>query len=113
MGGLTANGNSLSIVRGDSGTLCLDLYMGRDLFNLTFGDRGVLTVKKDVKDEEIILQKEMKDDASFAFEPEDTKNVKPGRYVYDIQLTFYTGEVVTVCMGKFRVTADVTTEVRS
>lgn len=111
MGGLEVSGRNLKIVRGDSGVLHLDLYLGTDVYRLAEGDSGILTVKKRAKDEDIVLQKQMDDTASFAFLPEDTASVEPGKYVYDIQLTFGTGEVLTIAMGKFTVTRDVTTAV--
>ena len=78
------DGYDIELTRGDSLTLRIDLK-GRDLPD---GTEAVLTVKKRVRDEEIVLRKRC--DASselltIALETEET-NLTPGTYVWDVRL---------------------------
>lgn len=77
-------GYDIELTRGDSLTLRIDLK-GRDLPE---GTEACMTVKKRVRDENIILQKRC--DASqeiltIALEAEET-NLEPGMYVWDVRL---------------------------
>jgi hypothetical protein len=109
-GGVEVRGSAIYHRRGDTGCLNLSLFMGNAPYELKAGDSGLFTVKKKRDDEAIVLQKEMAN-GSFTLLPEDTRGLKPGKYWYDIQLTFSTGEVCTVAIGRYRLLGDVTTGV--
>lgn len=78
------DGYDIELTRGDSLTLRIDLK-GRDL---PVGTEAVLTVKKRVRDEAVVLRKRC--DASdemltITLEAEET-NLPPGPYVWDVRL---------------------------
>lgn len=78
------NGYDIELTRGDSLTLRIDLK-GRDLPE---GTEAFMTVKKRVRDEEIVLQKQC--DASeeiltIALEAKEAE-LPPGMYVWDVRL---------------------------
>lgn len=108
VGGIEVTGGNITHRRGDTGKLVVHLMVGDAPYVFHDGDTGLFTVKKRVGDDEIILQKEMSDGA-FILLPADTKDLTPGSYRYDVQVTLSSGEVYTVAMGKYRLLPDITT----
>lgn len=112
MGGLTVSGSTIRHTRGDTGILKVRMLLGGEYRPWEENDAAVLTVKKRTSDSEIVLQAKM-EDGEFRLSPEDTEDLKPGTYVYDIQATFEDGTVLTVAgPSKYILLPDVTTEVR-
>jgi hypothetical protein len=107
-GGIDVMGANIFHRRGDTGKLKVNLMIGDAPYVFKDGDNGLFTVKKRIGDEEIVLQKEMADGA-FTLLPEDTKDLTPGSYRYDMQVTLSSGEVYTVAMGKYKLLPDITT----
>lgn len=99
-------GDSLIITRGDTGMLTLDATLdGKALEPGTY--TATLSVKEDMDCDAYLLQKQADDDGRFFFTHDDTKNIKPGTYVYDIEIR--SGEQVsTFGAAKFTVKGDVT-----
>lgn len=84
---------NIYITRGDTGVINFDL----ENYDLGENDSVVLTVKQNVNTDAIIMQKELDHETKqFIIEPDDTKTLRYGVYVYDIQLTTEIGEVHTV-----------------
>lgn len=78
------DGYDVELTRGDSLVLRIDLK-GRDLPE---GTEAVLTVKKRVRDEQIVLRKRCDASSeilSIALEAQET-NLVPGVYVWDVRL---------------------------
>lgn len=75
------------------------------------------TVKKNIKDEDYILQKSIGDGITKKSDrvyfvrvaPEDTKNIEPGMYACDIQIGV-NDDIYTPLIGSLRVVRDVTTK---
>ncbi len=107
-GGIEVMGNNIFHRRGDTAKLKVNLSMGDAPYAFKDGDSGLFTVKKRVTDDDIVLQKEMADGA-FLLLPDDTKDLTPGSYRYDMQVTLSSGEVYTVAMGKYKLLPDITT----
>lgn len=60
------------------------------------GDVIEFGVKKDYDDEKLLIKKEVPIDTMILrINPEDTKSLAFGEYVYDMQLTKANGEVIT------------------
>ena len=101
-------GNNVSLTRGDSATLHVDL-MNADgtAYEPLAGDVLTLTIKKDANTSTAILTLTADSDCTFHFAPSDTDALSYGSYKYDIQLT--TGEdVYTPIVATFTITEEVT-----
>lgn len=99
-------GDNLIITRGDTGMLTLDAKLdGKPMEPGTY--TAILSVKEDMDCDAYLLQKQADDDGRFFFTHDDTKNIQPGTYVYDIEIR--SGEQVsTFGAAKFIVKGDVT-----
>ena len=108
-------GNNIFIVRGDTGLLKVSIS-DRSNKPILFGegDTLFLTVKTSPKTRNISFQKvieieEETDLVSIDIDPDDTKRLSFGDYVYDIQLTRANGDVHTIIMpSKFTIGDEVT-----
>jgi len=94
------NSNTLDaeMVLGDTGTFSFGVKMNNSYF-LTNEDRIWFTLKK-IKDQEIVLQKEIKEFpdgiVTISIPPNDTENLEPGNYIYDLKLIRKDGNVDTL-----------------
>lgn len=71
------------------------------------GDKLIFTVKSNVYSKEILIEKEILNN-NIKIEPEDTKKLSYGSYVYDVQLTFANGDVCTIIKPDiFKITSEV------
>jgi len=110
MGGLVVQGKTLSLMRGDTGILRLNLTVDGEPYEPASGDTAVLTVKKNLKAKTALLQKPLENNL-FYFGHEDTQELPTGTYVYDVQVTLADGQVYTVLgPSTFRLLPDVTTD---
>ena len=113
---MIVQGTNLSMIRGDSETIQINLTDElNNPFLLSEGDTVYFTVKLNTKVEEKIFQKvitQFEDGmAIIRITPEDTKNLNYKTYVYDIQLTTKDGEVKTIILpSKITIGAEVTYE---
>ena len=100
--------NSVTLVRGDSGTLKVDIaYSDGKQYVLQDGDVLKFTMRKKVESEEIVLQKTLEEDILHIV-PNDTVNLEFGVYVYDIVLLMYTGDVFTIITtSNFKISQEV------
>ena len=100
--------NSVTLVRGDSGTLKVDIaYSDGKQYVLQDGDVLKFTMRKKVESEEIVLQKTLEEDILHIV-PNDTVNLEFGVYVYDIVLLMYTGDVFTIIpASNFKISQEV------
>ena len=85
------DGNNLYLTRGDTAYLSVNIG-GNDrvIKNMT------LSVKKNVVDTDYAFQLTAADNGIFMFQPEDTKDLEYGKYVYDIQITTEYNEIFTI-----------------
>lgn len=105
------NGSNISLTRGDSLYLTVNIFKDGVAYTPVEGDviRFAMKAKYKDPDEEVIILKTIPNDTLIlAFEPEDTKDLPMGKtYVYDIQLTDVYGNVDTFIIGTFTVTEEV------
>lgn len=91
---MIVSGTNLYMTRGDTEAISVKLSG----YELKEGDKVEFTVRRTVASE-ILMHKEVtefsENSALISIAPEDTASAKPGRYVYDVQLT-YDGNVKTV-----------------
>lgn len=98
---MVANGKDLSMVAGDSA--CLQIVLKKDGQIRPFGEGDIvfLSIKKSLKDSVYILQKRSTDFnqdgiARIELAAEDTRDLPPYKYLYDIQVNFANGDVKTI-----------------
>lgn len=100
------------MIRGD--TLSFDVVMsGIDTSSV---ESLYLSAKRNRSDTEYVFQKSLSDGITLTegryrirVAPEDTENIDPGRYPYDLEVTI-SGDVYTLMQGKINVQEDVTRE---
>ena len=93
------NGTRIRMTRGDTLKVILSLKdkeTGEPYIPVE-GDRIRFAMKRDYKDPEPILVKNIPiDTLELILDPEDTKNLEmPGRFVYDIEITYSNDDVET------------------
>lgn len=91
-------GKTISITRGDSffAEIHVTLSDGETAYTPSPGDRIRFAMKKNINDAEPLLLKEIPTDTMILrIDPEDTKPLAFGTYVYDIELTKANGVVDT------------------
>lgn len=110
MGGLWTNGKTIWHRRGDTGVLGIYTWWP-PISSVVLPDEnrtGKLTVKRHASDENYVFQLDMTEDGGFVFPPEMTKNLTPGKYVYDVEITHGDGTIQTIAIGTYKLLPDVT-----
>lgn len=107
---------NLCMVRGDTLAFLFELVpsIGENTYIL---DSAYFSVKENVDDEEYVFQKRLDNGISLIndntyrvkVEPNDTYNLDPGIYNYDLQITL-NEEVQTILKGKLKIENDITRE---
>lgn len=89
--------NVIKLTRGDTAKLTVDIANDEgEVYVVAESDTLILSMKKKLSDTEPCLRKEIKGDNSFHIEPNDTKHLPFGLYVYDVRLITAKGETYTV-----------------
>jgi len=90
--------NTIQITRSDTAYFSLTLYSDinkKEKYELQEGDCIKFTVKKNVREKEILIEK-ISYKNSIKIESTDTKEMNFGKYVYDMQIIFANGDINTV-----------------
>ena len=93
----SVKGTNITMTRGDtfSADICIYQPNGKP-YNLVEGDVVQFAMKKSAKDTDILILKDIPiKTMKLVLDPDDTKELDFGTYVYDIQLQKITGEVYT------------------
>lgn len=102
----------IRMYRGDSETLRVVLKKNNEYIPLEEGDIVYFSIKKYIDDQEYVLQKVetsfSEGEAIIEIDPEDTKNLPLGKYVYDVQLTTRHDRVITLKVDSFILIGEVT-----
>lgn len=104
------SGTTITLTRGDTFSALITITdSDSNPYIPVSGDTVRFAMKSTYGDAEPLLMKDIPiDTLKLVIEPEDTKSLKFGAYVYDIQLTKVTGEVDTfIPMGKLKITEEV------
>ena len=103
------DGNVISLTRGDSAAFVLDLEDEHgDPYIPNEGDVIRFAMSKTYGVDEPLIRKEVDHDTmQVELDPEDTKNLAFGTYVYDIELTDESGHVATILLSKLKLTKEV------
>ena len=104
------SGTSIELTRGDTfkRTLVLTDAEGNP-FTPANNDVIRFALKKKVKDENVLINKIIPNDTLILqIDPDDTKELPFGDYVYDIQITYPNGDVDTfITVSRFKITEEV------
>ena len=108
---------SIKLTRGDTLRLKINITLNEEQYTPVTGDsirfalkRPLLNAKKtDFKDTEPLILKSVPINTMILeLEPEDTKSLDFGTYVYDLEITFADGRVDTfITEAKFEITPQV------
>jgi hypothetical protein len=103
------NGNAISLTRGDSLILHVNVMQNDEPYVPQEGDVIRFALKKNVNDENVLILKDIDLTAmQLIIEPEDTKELPYGTYKYDIELTTVGGFVDTfIGPANFKITEEV------
>lgn len=111
------SGTSISLTRGDTLRVLINIFRGNQPYIPVQGDTVRFALKRNLmnskrtayKDIEPLIMKEIPIDTMILeLEPEDTKPFDFGTYVYDIQITFSDGTVDTfITEAIFKLTPEV------
>lgn len=93
----SVKGTTITLTRGDSFAADISIYQPNgDPYIPSEGDSVRFAMKRNVKEEKVLILKDIPiETMRLVLDPEDTKNLEFGNYIYDIQLTKSTGEVDT------------------
>ncbi len=88
---------NIHMTKGDNAYLTVEVYDDNDCQPIKYhiGDKLQLYVC-DPYTEQVFIQKEINYGETFYFEQNDTINLSPGRYRYDIKYISYMGQTYTV-----------------
>ena len=106
----SVSGTTITLTRGD--TFMADITINKQ-DNTPYipveGDSVRFAMKRSYEDAESVLAKNIPiDTMRLIFEPEDTKKLSFGQYIYDVQLTKASGEVDTfIAKAKLKLTEEV------
>lgn len=114
---VTINGNKITMTRGDTLRVTVGMFRDGEEYTPSVGDtlRFALKTPKfkdnggNYKDDEPLILKDIPISTRLlSLDPEDTKSLKFGKYVYDIQITFADGTVDTfITTEDFKLTPEV------
>ena len=100
--------NKMSIIQGDTATFTVDV----ENYIFTEGDKAYFTVRKDIKDSPIEIQKVIttfEDSHFIVYLDKESTNIPVGSYLYDIQLSLADDRVDTIIAPtKFSILGGVT-----
>lgn len=90
-------GTTITLTRGDTFSATIKIVQPNgEEYVCSSGDRIRFAAKANIKDEKPIIFKEIPiGTMTLTLQPEDTKELPFGTYIYDIELTKSTGEVDT------------------
>ena len=90
------NGTSISLTRGDSLILGVNVYANNERYVPIEGDTIRFALKQNVNSDNCLILKNIDiSTMTLTLEPADTKNLAFGNYIYDVELTTVDGYVDT------------------
>lgn len=107
----SVSGKTITMTRGDTAYIYVTPKYKEtgDVYEPQEGDSILFTVKRKATDTEALIEKEIPTATmQLCIKPEDTKPLRFGDYVFDIQMTYANGDVDTfITEGTFVITAEV------
>lgn len=107
----SVSGTKIRLTRGDTAVINVTAKFkaSGEAYTPQEGDKVKFSVKKSANDRTVLLEKNIPiDTMQLWINPEDTKPLRFGSYVYDIELTYANGDVDTfIPNGQLEITAEV------
>lgn len=104
---LNLENENITLTREDTAVIQLDINVNGNPYDFNENDKIIFSVKQSYDDTDYVLQRQL-NSKYVTISHDDTNNLEVGTYVYDVQISFADGQVVTYGPGKFKLTADVT-----
>ena len=99
---------TITLVRGDTLRLIVNLYVGEEPYTPRYGDMLRFAMKQTYQSNKVLIHKNIPiDSCELTINPNDTKKLAFGKYVYDIEMTFANGDVDTFISGDFILSPEV------
>lgn len=94
---LVIKNGKILLTKGDSAYIDVDLTTSTgETYEMQDGDTLTLTVRQMADDTSAVLLQAESDNTQLHLTPEQTKQLSPGKYSYDIQLSTASSDVYTV-----------------
>ena len=100
---------NISMIRGDTGTIDVNISANGVPYQILDTDKIVFSVKKYYDADAYAIQKTA-ESGKIKLLHTDTNELSTGNYVWDMQITTANGDVATIGPGKLNVLPDVTRE---
>ena len=98
----------IELTRGDTLKVKIDVLINGEAYTPRPEDSLRFAMKTTYNTSKLLVHKDIPIDTCILhLEPEDTKKLRFGEYVYDIQITFANGDVNTCISGKFKLKPEV------
>ena len=90
--------NTIRLTRGDTAALTVSIVddVNKQQYEMKITDVLKLSVKKDTHEADYCFQKVSTGKPNITIQPEDTKELDFGKYIYDVQLENSEGAVSTI-----------------
>ena len=106
---LQVQGTNISMIRGDTGTIDINISANGVPYQILDTARIVFSVKKYYDTDTYAIQKTA-ESGKIKLLHTDTNELSTGNYVWDMQITTTNGDVATIGPGRLNVLPDVTRE---
>lgn len=98
----------IELTRGDTLKVKIDIFINGEEYAPRPEDSLRFAMKSAYNTSKLLVHKDISvNNCILHLEPEDTKRLRFGEYVYDIQITFANGDVNTFISGKFKLKPEV------
>ena len=98
----------IELTRGDTLKVKIDVLINGEAYTPRPEDSLRFAMKTTYNTSKLLVHKDIPIDTCILhLEPQDTKKLRFGNYVYDIQITFANGDVNTFISGKFTLNPEV------
>ena len=98
----------IELTRGDTLKIKIDVLINGEAYTPRPEDSLRFAMKTTYNTSKLLVHKDIPIDTCILhLEPEDTKKLRFGEYVYDIQITFANGDVNTFISGRFTLNPEV------
>ena len=100
--------NNIELIRGDTLKLIVEIKANKQKYTPKEGDSLRFALKTSYTSPKVLILKPIPIETCILhLEPNDTKKLNFGKYVYDIEITFANGDVDTFIRGELKLLPEV------